>query len=90
MKIAPRFFGPFQVVARIGLVIYKLNLPTNSKIQPVFHVSGLKKKLGQNITPLPTLPPLDAQRQIQPKPESIFERKMRKVGDHASSEVLIK
>eukprot|EP00253_Pinus_taeda_P006128 PITA_06128 len=38
-KLAPRFCGPFQVLARIGLVAYQLTLPSHT----VFHVSLLKK-----------------------------------------------
>ncbi|KAF7803581.1 Retrovirus-related Pol polyprotein from transposon TNT 1-94 [Senna tora] len=42
-KLAPRYYGPFRIVSRIGLVASKLELPQRSKIYPVFHVSLLKK-----------------------------------------------
>ena len=45
-KIAPKFVGPFDIVAKISPVSYKLCLPAGMKMQLVFHVSLLKPFLG--------------------------------------------
>eukprot|EP00253_Pinus_taeda_P020578 PITA_20578 len=38
-KLAPRYYGPFQILARIGLVAYHLTLPSHIRVHNVFHIS---------------------------------------------------
>ena len=43
-KLAPRFIGPFHIVARRGTVAYQLDLPRDlSGIHNVFHISQLRR-----------------------------------------------
>nr|GFD44021.1 putative reverse transcriptase domain-containing protein [Tanacetum cinerariifolium] len=43
-KLNPRYVGPFKVLAKVGKVAYKLELPQElNRVHHTFHVSNLKK-----------------------------------------------
>ncbi|KAG8640854.1 hypothetical protein MANES_13G077620v8 [Manihot esculenta] len=58
-KLSARFYGPFVIVERVSSMAYKLDLPADSKLHLVFHISSLKPyHEGQSaLTPLlPSFP----------------------------------
>jgi hypothetical protein len=81
-KLKPRFYGPYRILRRIGEVAYELELPEGSKIHNMFHVSCLKKAVGQHITTSTELPPLDEEGQLVLVPEAILEVRERRLRNH--------
>jgi transposase InsO family protein len=89
-KLSPKFYGPYKVIQRVGMVAYKLELPEEACIHPVFHVSCLKAKLGKTITPISRLPLTDALGHLAPQPAKILEtRTIKKRRLPAVTEVLV-
>ncbi|XP_057467471.1 uncharacterized protein LOC130756869 [Actinidia eriantha] len=88
-KLAPKFFGPFQVVQRVGSVAYKLALPPTSRIHPLFHVSLLKKKLGMGAVVQTSLSLTAENGHVQLEPVAILDRKIVKKHNRPHSLVLI-
>ncbi|KAI3828281.1 hypothetical protein L1987_02379 [Smallanthus sonchifolius] len=53
-KLNPRYIGPFEILARVGPVSYKLKLPQElSNVHDTFHVSNLKKCLSDETLIIP-------------------------------------
>jgi hypothetical protein len=56
-KLGPCYFGPYQVVERLGVVAYRLQLLPKACIHGVFHIALLKKYEG---APPASIMPLSA------------------------------
>lgn len=88
-KLAFKFFGPFTVEQKVGTLAYKLNLPVEARIHPVFHVSQLKPftpDYSPVFSDLPRLPDLTA---AELEPVAILERRMRKKGNAPVVQILV-
>jgi len=72
-KLSPKFYGPYQVLQHIGEVAYKLALPPTVKTHPFFHVSCLKKVIGNNCRIQTSLPELDEEGSIWLQPEQVLD-----------------
>ena len=53
-KLLPKYMGPLTIKERIGKVAYKLEMPSNLRVHPVFHVNLLHAwKEGGSYQPPP-------------------------------------
>ena len=54
-KLSPRYIGPYRLSKKVGNVAYELELPQElAAVHPVFHISMLKKCLGDPSLIVPT------------------------------------
>ncbi|WMV19536.1 hypothetical protein MTR67_012921 [Solanum verrucosum] len=54
-KLSPRYIGPYRISKRIDNVAYELELPQDLEmVHPVFHISMLKKCMGDSSLIIPT------------------------------------
>lgn len=88
-KLSPRFYGPFRIIARVGQTAYKLQLPDSSKIHNVFHVSLLKRAVGNSVVE-PTLPPgLEMDDKTAAQPEKVLSTRSIMVNGNSTQQWLV-
>ncbi|GKA14293.1 putative reverse transcriptase domain-containing protein [Tanacetum coccineum] len=78
-KLNPRYVGPFKVLAKVGKVAYKLELPQElSRVHHTFHVSNLKKCYADEplVMPLEGIH-VDDKLQFVEEPVKIMEREIK-------------
>ncbi|KAD5318093.1 hypothetical protein E3N88_18039 [Mikania micrantha] len=84
-KLGPKYYGPFLIVAKVGKVAYKLDLPDDTQIHPVFHVSLLKHAHGSHdlLIPLLKFPRFVYQ------PRAVIDRRLSRRGHQLTTQVLV-
>ncbi|GJY98193.1 hypothetical protein Tco_0515103 [Tanacetum coccineum] len=80
-KLNPRYVGPFRVLAKVGKVAYRLELPQElSRVHHTFHVSNLKKCYANEplVMPLEGIH-VDDKLQFVEEPVEIMEREIKRL-----------
>ena len=72
-KLLPKYYGPYKVLQMIGTMAYKLELPASSRVHPSFHVSCLKKVIGENLQVQTIFPELYEEGKVILEPEAVRE-----------------
>ena len=89
-KLSFRYYGPYQVLQKVGNVSYKLQLPAHSKIHLVVHVSLLKKAVKNSAEVSMELPAslIDLATPIQPA--AILGERLVKKGKKLQPQVRVR
>lgn len=81
-----KYFGPYHVLEKIGGAAYKLQLPASALIHPVFHVSLLKKAVGEHDQVSGELP---IQTDTLQFPVKLLDRRVQTKNDRTISQVRV-
>ncbi|GJZ14616.1 hypothetical protein Tco_0550293 [Tanacetum coccineum] len=80
-KLNPCYIGPFKILAKVGTVSYRLELPEQlSRVHSTFHVSNMKKCLSDEtiVIPLDEIQ-IDDKLHFVEEPVEIMDREVKRL-----------
>jgi hypothetical protein len=88
-KLSFRYYGPFKILQRVGVVAYKLQLPPEAKIHPVVHVSQLKQHLANMDGVSTDLSSMSFDPAIVVAPVTVLDKAYKSTGSSTSLRILV-
>lgn len=88
-RLVAHYDGPYRVCQKIGKVAYKLELPHESMIHSVFHVSQLRFAFGVPNKPTQLPAQLSGDMELKLQPEELKGVRLKQGGDLGDKEVSI-
>ncbi|XP_016452908.2 uncharacterized protein LOC107777411 [Nicotiana tabacum] len=87
-KLSARYYGPYQILQKVGTIAYKLSLSPQLLLHPTFHVSQLK--LCHSLPDIINHPyVVELSSPYFPQPQKILDRRMVQKGNKAITQVLV-
>ena len=89
-KLAVRFIGPYKIIGKVGEVAYRLDLPADMHLHPVFHVSMLRKHIRDPSAVEPErIEELETNLTYPEGPIRLGERRIRKLKNREIAQVQV-
>ena len=88
-KLTPKYYDPYKILQNIGSMAYKLEFPANSWVHPVFHVSCVKKVIGDMIPIQTIFLEIDEEGKVILEPEKISETSTKRLRNLVITEYLV-
>lgn len=88
-KLSPKYFRPYPIVAKIGPVAYRLQLPEGVTNHLLFHVSLLKKATAATDSSQTELPPNAEEAEEIMEPRAILQKRIMYEGKVPLTQILV-
>lgn len=88
-KLSAKYYGPYRIIRKTWQVAYELELPNGSKIHPIFHVSLLKKKIGDGKVPILLIPDINESEPQHGIPQAVLQTRIVKQNNQAITQWLV-
>ncbi|KAH7300360.1 hypothetical protein KP509_24G058400 [Ceratopteris richardii] len=88
-QLSPRYCGPWKIVKKLSDVAYRLELPPDCRVHPVFHVSKLRKYISREDNLKEGIVSLQETDREDHSPDRILDRRQKRLRNCVIQEYLV-